>query len=125
MEALLWLKRHNIKCYSHVVINHGQLERLPEDGVPVEIASIIRHNPDEALDEHESAPYVSTAKGQVNLSASRKRKWTVPVADRYSEIMQTYPVGLALGPTTTNAATASENKPVYNYLTVYAKGYGK
>ncbi|KAH9958183.1 hypothetical protein BGW80DRAFT_1256941 [Lactifluus volemus] len=56
MEALVWLKRHNKKYYGNIEIDPTRLDRLPQDGIPEEIVTTIRHNNDEELIEQESAP---------------------------------------------------------------------
>ena len=57
-EALIWLKGHNQKYYGNIEIDSNQLRLLLEDGVPLEIASTMRHSTDEGLIEEESLPYV-------------------------------------------------------------------
>jgi len=56
-EALMWLKCHN-EIYKDIVISDGHLSGLPEDDIPMEILSIIRHETDVGLVQKESAGYV-------------------------------------------------------------------
>jgi len=53
----MWLKCHN-KIYKDIMISNEHLSSLPEDDVPMEILSIIRHETDASLMQKESAGYV-------------------------------------------------------------------
>lgn len=57
-RALLWLKAHNPKYYGALEINAAQLEALPEDDVPDEIMSIVRHSEHDEVLDVEGAGYV-------------------------------------------------------------------
>jgi hypothetical protein len=57
-EALVWLKRNNC-LYGDICIDEEQLQTLPEDGIPDEILSFIRHEDDDDVVEKESAGYVN------------------------------------------------------------------
>jgi hypothetical protein len=58
MRALLWLRNHNLKYYGNIEIDGQRLMQLPEDAVPVETSSLIRHNPDDGRIDQESSEYV-------------------------------------------------------------------
>jgi hypothetical protein len=55
--ALCWLKMHNT-LYADVNISMERLASLPEDGVPDEIMTNIRHEPNGQLAERERETYV-------------------------------------------------------------------
>ena len=55
-DALLWLKNHN-PFYSDIGISMERLQDLPEDDVPNEISSIVRHENDENVAVRESEGY--------------------------------------------------------------------
>lgn len=57
-EALVWLKANNPKYYGRIQIDHARIQQLPEDDVPDEITSLVRHTTDTALVDQESAGYV-------------------------------------------------------------------
>ncbi|KAH7905094.1 hypothetical protein BJ138DRAFT_1138370 [Hygrophoropsis aurantiaca] len=57
-EALIWLKAHN-PLYADINISVERLEALPEDDVPDEITSVMRHEKDEEAAKRESAGYVN------------------------------------------------------------------
>jgi hypothetical protein len=50
-------KRHN-RLYDDILISEFPLSRLPEDGVPIEITSVARHEEDEDVAIRESEGYV-------------------------------------------------------------------
>ncbi|KIK71877.1 hypothetical protein PAXRUDRAFT_72771, partial [Paxillus rubicundulus Ve08.2h10] len=56
-NALMWLKANN-PLYADINIADDLLGQLPEDDVPEEIASIIRHDPDDEIAVRESEGYV-------------------------------------------------------------------
>jgi hypothetical protein len=56
-EALMWLKHHN-EIYKDITISNEHLLSLPDDDVPMEILSIIRHESDVGVVQKESAGYV-------------------------------------------------------------------
>ena len=53
-----WLKEHNPKYYGSIEISEAHMQRLPEDDVPEELTSIIRHSEDVGVIEEESNRYV-------------------------------------------------------------------
>jgi hypothetical protein len=57
-EALVWLKENNC-LYGDICIDDERLEALPEDGIPDEILSLIRHEADDDIVEKERAGYVN------------------------------------------------------------------
>jgi len=61
--ALVWLKTNNPKYYGHIEIDANRLQQLPEDDVPIELTSIIRHSSDTGIIEQESAGYVPVEEG--------------------------------------------------------------
>ena len=58
-EALMWLKQNNT-LYGDIRIERERLEKLPEDGIPDEILSLIRHEVDEELVEREQEGFVAS-----------------------------------------------------------------
>lgn len=59
--ALRWLRKNNPKYYGHIQISEEVLQSLPEDDVPQEIMTIIRHSPDASIVDAEAAGYVPDA----------------------------------------------------------------
>jgi hypothetical protein len=57
-RGLVWLKHHNPKYYSNVNIDEDALASLPEDDVPMELISIIRHESDKSHLDAEDDNYV-------------------------------------------------------------------
>jgi hypothetical protein len=70
LSALIWLKRNNPGYYGDVVIDASRLDKLPDDGIPEEIVSTMRHDDDEALIEQESSPYVPSESDQLTGTVS-------------------------------------------------------
>lgn len=64
-EALMWLKCHN-EIYKDIAISDEHLSGLPEDDVPMEILSIVRHETDVGLVQKESAGYVPCDDSEMN-----------------------------------------------------------
>jgi hypothetical protein len=58
-QALHWLKIFNPVYYGGVKIEPARLARVPEDGVPLEISSVIHHCIDEGLVEQENSGYMN------------------------------------------------------------------
>jgi hypothetical protein len=56
-EALVWLKCYNV-LYQDIQISEDRLSQIPEDGVPVEIASVVRHEEKEDFAIREQDGYV-------------------------------------------------------------------
>jgi hypothetical protein len=56
-EALVWLKQHNC-LYGDICIDEERLGDLPEDGIPDEILSLIRHEANADVVEKEEEGYV-------------------------------------------------------------------
>lgn len=63
-EALRWLKDNNPSLYGDIVIDEERLRRLPEDDVPEEIWSFVRHEPEERIVELERAGYMASEEPQ-------------------------------------------------------------
>lgn len=59
-EALVWLQENN-SLYADIEISKERLSSLPEDGVPTEILSIVRHEEDGTLAAKEQETYVPNA----------------------------------------------------------------
>jgi hypothetical protein len=57
-EALLWLRIHN-PIYADISIDNNRLDELPEDDVPGELLTVVRHEEDEELAERERESYLS------------------------------------------------------------------
>ncbi|KAJ3559330.1 hypothetical protein NM688_g415 [Phlebia brevispora] len=57
-DALQWMKQHNRKYYSAIVIDQERLRLLPEDDVPEEVMAVIRQTDDPDIAAKESATYV-------------------------------------------------------------------
>lgn len=57
-DALQWLQANNRKYFGDIQIDNDRLMQLPEDGVPVEIESIVRHNDDDTAIDAENGGYV-------------------------------------------------------------------
>ncbi|EUC56046.1 ATP-dependent DNA helicase PIF1, putative [Rhizoctonia solani AG-3 Rhs1AP] len=76
VTALNWLHDNNPKYYGDIVVDDSRLERLPEDGVPEEIITNMRHEPDESVLNVELDTYVpsneegSDLEDDVDASAS-------------------------------------------------------
>ena len=58
LDTLLWLKENNLKYYSDIEISTSQIDNLPEDDMPDEIASIICQSDDISIINQESEGYV-------------------------------------------------------------------
>lgn len=56
-EALLWLKDHN-SLYGDICVEEERLETLPEDGIPDEVLSVIRHEKSDEIGEKEKESYL-------------------------------------------------------------------
>ena len=59
-SVLAWLKANNPKYCSNIVISPNGLKRLPDDGIPDEILSIVRQSNDLGILDQEGAGYVCT-----------------------------------------------------------------
>lgn len=73
-EALKWLKENNPKLYGDIVIDDERLRRLPEDDVPEEIWSFVRHEPEEQVIELERAGYMNSEDPQLRSEGPSKSK---------------------------------------------------
>ena len=56
-EVLKWLHENN-PIYADIVIDYGRLEELPENGVPEELLTVVRHKMDEELGQRERESYI-------------------------------------------------------------------
>ena len=56
--ALFWLKHNNLKYYGDIEIDEERLRMLPEDDIPSEVTSTIRHLDDNLVIDEESSGYV-------------------------------------------------------------------
>ena len=56
----MWLRANN-PLYSDIQISNERLEALPEDGLPTEIESIVRHEENGDLARQERESYVPSA----------------------------------------------------------------
>lgn len=61
-DALSWLQRYN-PIYADIVIDRNRLDVLPEDDVPEELLTIVRHEEDDELAEKERESYVHESMG--------------------------------------------------------------
>jgi hypothetical protein len=57
-DALAWLKVHNPKYYGGIEISDERLQELPEDDIPNEINSIVRHCTETSVLDQEGSGYV-------------------------------------------------------------------
>jgi hypothetical protein len=64
-DALSWLQRHN-PIYADIIIDRSRLDDLPEDDVPEELLTIVRHEEDDVLAEKERESYVRESMGIEN-----------------------------------------------------------
>lgn len=58
-NALRWLKNNNPDYYGDIKIDEEHLGCLPEDDVPEELMSVIRHSDDTGMVEQENDTYVA------------------------------------------------------------------
>ena len=59
-RALEWLRTYNPIYYGDITISPARLSDLPEDSVPDEILSVVRHSTDVGLVDQENGGYVRT-----------------------------------------------------------------
>ena len=59
-RALEWLRTNNPTYYGDITISPARLSDLPEDSVPDEILSVVRHSTDVGLVDQEDGGYVRT-----------------------------------------------------------------
>lgn len=59
-RALEWLRINNPTYYGNITISPARLSDLPEDDIPDEILSVIRHSTDVGLIDQENGGYVRT-----------------------------------------------------------------
>jgi len=71
-EALVWLKSNNA-LYADVDVSLQRLSLLPEDGVPQEITSTVRHQPSGSMAVRERESYVPGAIYNDNLLPPNER----------------------------------------------------
>lgn len=58
-DALSWLQNHN-PIYADIQIDNNRLEQLPEDDMPEELLTVVRHEMDDEVAESERASYVNS-----------------------------------------------------------------
>jgi len=59
-RALEWLRTNNPTYYGEIAISPSRLSDLPEDGIPDEILSVVRHSTDVGLVDQENGGYIRT-----------------------------------------------------------------
>jgi hypothetical protein len=67
-EALMWLKRNNA-LYKDIRIDEERLQVLPEDGVPEELVSLIRHEVESDVVEKEREGYTASKEDRFNFES--------------------------------------------------------
>ncbi|KAJ6631969.1 hypothetical protein B0H10DRAFT_2159554 [Mycena sp. CBHHK59/15] len=78
-DALSWLKQNNLKYYGDIKIDAARTAALPEDDVPWEIMSLVRHSTDTGIIDQESDGYIPTHDSEDAIHSAQSDPDVIPL----------------------------------------------